>query len=319
MPAIVQLGQLIIPVVLLLWLALMPAGGRMGLVLQSLSAAAMLWALALIGLWTLPPWWLPYLFGLCFVVIVVRHTLAGLSSVPVNRATGPLRTLLLIVGVVVGGVSVWLGSQALAGRQLPENVEVVDIALPFGSGVYLIANGGSTTLVNGHLRTLDPTVERYQRWRGQSRALDIFRVTSSGLHATQGLRPTDPASYATFGTPVLSPCSGRVALAVDGLEDMPVPQMDPGHMAGNFVAIDCGDFFVFLAHLRKGSLQVSPGDTVMVGDPLGQMGNSGNSSEPHLHLHAQRDLPTGFPLSGEPLSLTLNGQYPVRNTRIEVQ
>lgn len=40
MPAIVQLGQLIIPVVLLLWLALMPAGGRMGLVLQSLSVAA---------------------------------------------------------------------------------------------------------------------------------------------------------------------------------------------------------------------------------------------------------------------------------------
>ncbi|MDP3517959.1 MAG: M23 family metallopeptidase [Pseudohongiella sp.] len=318
MPAIVQLGQLLVPLILLLWLALLPARGRGALVLQGLSVGAILLALALLGLWSLPPWWLPFIYGLCFVAILIRHTLAGLFAQTSIWDTGPMQTLLVTVGVLLAGYCLWLSGQALSGRRLPMSVEVVDIALPFGPGVYLIANGGSTTAVNGHLRTLDPGVERYQPWRGQSRALDIFRITPLGMHATRGLRPTDPASYATFGTPLLAPCSGQVALAVDGLDDMLVPLMDSDNMAGNFVAIDCGNFFVVLAHLRRGSMQVSVGDLVTVGDLLGEMGNSGNSSEPHLHVHAQRDLPPDYPLSGEPLVLTLEGKYPVRNTRIKV-
>ncbi|MFC4259697.1 M23 family metallopeptidase [Marinobacter lacisalsi] len=90
--------------------------------------------------------------------------------------------------------------------------------------------------------------------------------------------------------------------------------MDRDHMAGNHVAIDCGGFFVFLAHLKQGSVAVTPGDPVETGDFLGAMGNSGNSSEPHLH--AQRGLPEGEALAGEPVWLTINGQFPVRNDRL---
>ncbi|MFX4228784.1 MAG: M23 family metallopeptidase [Porticoccaceae bacterium] len=89
-------------------------------------------------------------------------------------------------------------------------------------------------------------------------------------------------------------------------------------MAGNHVAIDCGGFFVFLAHLRRGSILVARGDSVETGDPLGQMGNSGNSSEPHLHVHAQKGLPNEAPMGGEPLWLTINGQFPVRNSVLHV-
>lgn len=318
MPAIVQVGQFFLPLILLLWLALWPAAGRVALVLQCFSVAAMLTALSLLGLWTLPPWWMPWLYSLVFAVIVIKHALAGLFKLPGFRAASVTGCLFLVAGVLSGAYSMFLTAHALAGRQLPDDVEVFNIELPFGPGRYLVAHGGSANVVNGHLRTLDPTVTRYRQWRGQSRALDIFRITGAGFHAIEGLRPVDPAGYATFGTPLLSPCNGSVALAVDGFADMPVPHMDAANMAGNFIAVDCGDFFVILAHLRKGSMTVSAGDTVIVGDVLGEMGNSGNSSEPHLHVHAQRDLPEDFPLSGEPLSLTLNGVFPVRNTRIIV-
>ena len=107
-------------------------------------------------------------------------------------------------------------------------------------------------------------------------------------------------------------------LVVDGIKDMPVPQMDREHMAGNYVAINCGEFYVFLAHLRAGSIVVKKGEQVEVGEPLAQMGNSGNSSEPHLHLHAQRGLPQGSPLAGEPLWLTINGQFLLRNSRLHI-
>jgi len=118
--------------------------------------------------------------------------------------------------------------------------------------------------------------------------------------------------------PVLSPCSGEVPLVVDGIEDMPVPKMDRDHMAGNYVAINCGDFFVILAHLRQGSITVAAGARVKTGDILGQMGNSGNSSEPHLHVHAQRGLPEKAPLAGMPLWLTIDNRFLVRNDTLHV-
>lgn len=93
-------------------------------------------------------------------------------------------------------------------------------------------------------------------------------------------------------------------------------EMDRENLPGNFVVIDCGDFAIALAHLRQGSVLVEEGDRVQVGDPVGEMGNSGNSSKPHLHIHAQRCIPEGAPFGGEPLGLTIDGRFPVRNDRI---
>ena len=210
----------------------------------------------------------------------------------------------------------YLAYRAVQGRTLPEG-DVVDIAAPLAPGHYLIAHGGSTQTVNVHLQTLDETVERFLPWRGQSKALDIFRITPLGLHK-DGWRPTEPTKYTTFGTPVLAPCRGQIAQAVDDVEDMQVPEMDRDHRAGNYIAIDCGGFFIVLAHLRYGSVAVATNDQVEVGDPLAQMGNSGNSSEPHLHIHAQRGLPEAAPLGGEPLWLTIDGRFLVRNDRIRI-
>lgn len=158
---------------------------------------------------------------------------------------------------------------------------------------------------------------RFSDFRGQSRALDIFRISSLGIHV-EGWRPEDPGRYLTFAAPLTAPCDGTVARVVDGVPDNRVPRMNREQMAGNYVAIDCGGFFLILAHLRLGSVQVREGQQVAIGDALGQMGNSGNSSEPHLHIHAQRGLPDGSPLGGEPLALTIDGRFMVRNDRFTI-
>ncbi len=223
--------------------------------------------------------------------------------------------LLVLVPAVYGG---WLSVTALQGQALPAERQVVDIAPPFGPGTYLVAHGGSTGTVNGHLKTLDPSVPRFRNWRGQSLALDIFRITPLGWHV-DGLHPEDPARYTTFGTPLKAPCSGRIARARDGLPDMPVPRMDADNKAGNFVMIDCGRAHVVLGHLKQGSVAVSEGERVAVGDDLGRAGNSGNSSEPHLHIHAQNGPgKAGFPMAAEPMALTINGRFLVRNDRLHV-
>ena len=76
--------------------------------------------------------------------------------------------------------------------------------------------------------------------------------------------------------------------AVSVLPDQAIGSSDPAHPAGNHVVLDFGNGeFGFLAHMRSGSLKVKAGDKVEAGQEVGRCGNSGNTSEPHLHFHLQ--------------------------------
>jgi murein DD-endopeptidase MepM/ murein hydrolase activator NlpD len=99
---------------------------------------------------------------------------------------------------------------------------------------------------------------------------------------------------------------------------MAVPEPDPDRtkLAGNHVLLDCGGTEVLLAHLQRGSVLVAPGEHVTTGQRLGLIGNSGNTTEPHLHVSAQRRH-DGEPLiGGVPVWVTVNGRYLVRNDRL---
>ena len=316
MPWITLLTQLLLPVLLLGWLALFPAAGALAFALQVLSIGLVLFGLSLAALWVVPPFWLPYLYALVFLSIVIWQLMT--SRFPIHglwqASVGSTGLIAVVAGLgLLGG---YMGIGALQGRMTP-NSDVVDIAPPFATGHFLVAHGETTEMVNVHLRTLDESVERFRPWQGQSRGLDIFRITPWGSHMN-GWWPKDPARYTTFGTPVVAPCNGKTAKVVDQFQDMTVPEMDSDNKAGNYIAVDCGDFVVILAHLRQGKMAVAEGDPLRVGDFLGEVGNSGNSSEPHLHIHAQRGLPEGAPLGGEPLWLTINGKFLKRNDRLQV-
>ncbi len=131
----------------------------------------------------------------------------------------------LAVSLALLAVGGWYGARALSGRALPP-VEVVDIANPFGPGRYLVGHGGSTPLVNGHMRTLDESVSRFRPWRGQSYAVDFFGLGPWGLRA-RGWRPADPTAYAIFGAELRAPCDGTVVAAEGGRPDFEVPNEDP--------------------------------------------------------------------------------------------
>ena len=99
-----------------------------------------------------------------------------------------------------------------------------------------------------------------------------------------------PASYHIYGEPILAVADGTVAATRNDLEDQ-VPGALPDNLPldeadGNFVVLDIGgNRFVNYAHMRPGSVTVKLGDKVRRGDQLGEVGNTGNSQAPHLHLH----------------------------------
>ena len=152
---------------------------------------------------------------------------------------------------------------------------------------------------------------------GQGHGVDIIAIDRWGFRAA-GLLPAEPDEYVTSGRPVIAPCAGEVIAAVDGLPDMQVPRVDHDHLAGNHVILRCSGADILLGHFRRGTVTVRVGDKLSVGDAIAQVGNSGNTSEPHLHVHAQEPGTANAPFSGAPIPIRITGRYLVRNDRFVV-
>lgn len=96
--------------------------------------------------------------------------------------------------------------------------------------------------------------------------------------------------YGCYGKVVLAPADARVQLAHDGAPDAVPGQVDnASSLFGNVVSLELGTgTHLVFAHLQPGSVSVRAGEQVREGQPIARCGNSGRTSEPHLHLHHQR-------------------------------
>ncbi|MBB3111371.1 hypothetical protein FHS18_003439 [Paenibacillus phyllosphaerae] len=198
-------------------------------------------------------------------------------------------------------------SSTIAGIQILEHAAfpATDVAYsktkfqpPF-EGDWLVFWGGHNSFLNYHYE-YEPV--RY--------AYDLV-VERDGF-SYQG-DPAKNESYFAFGQNVLAPADGVVVAVVDGIPDnVPVGQMNEAQPAGNVVTIrhENGEYSM-IAHFKNGSILVQEGDAVSAGQVIGQCGNSGNSSEPHIHFQVSPPseldtIATTIPVSFE------SGAKPVR-------
>ena len=84
-------------------------------------------------------------------------------------------------------------------------------------------------------------------------------------------------------------------------------------MAGNHILIESNGVEILLAHFKKGSIKVKVGEIVTTNTILGQVGNTGNTSEPHLHIHVENGGEPNTILNGKAVPFTINKQFLVRN------
>jgi hypothetical protein len=148
------------------------------------------------------------------------------------------------------------------------------LALPV-RGRWLVFWGGDTPELNNHH---DSIPQRF--------AFDLLGVGPDGkTHQGEGSRNED---YYAFGREILAPGDGVVTDVIDGVRDNVPGSMNPLSALGNAVFIQHGKHEVsVLAHFKRGSIKVKAGDVVKKGRVLGLCGNSGNSSQPHIHYHLQ--------------------------------
>ncbi|WP_457653848.1 M23 family metallopeptidase [Rhodocaloribacter sp.] len=299
-------AQLVMPVVFLTNLVQSRTESQFELLLSTFVAVSYIAYVFIVGRWD----WFGYrlrfmlLIVLCIVVVTTWHDAMGkpwggaiaLGHWGENAAR---IGLVLTFAVLIG--------KAVRGFRLPDNA--IEVSFPLHKGTYYVAHGGGDVLINYH-----------HPHPAQRFALDIVKLNEFGFRA-KGLYPKTLAPYFIFNDPVLSPVEGMVLRAVDGLPDLTPPERDTEVRAGNHVVIKPvgKEVYILLAHLQRGSVRVREGDHVQAGQVLGRVGNSGNTTEPHLHIHCATIDGDDFTGGGAGRPLLFGGRFLKRNSLVRTR
>ncbi len=181
------------------------------------------------------------------------------------------------------------------------------LRLPFDEE-WFIFWGGRSIAENYHAATRD------QRF-----AYDILIMKDGKSHEGDGKKNED---YYCFGKKVFSPGAGVVVAMANDVRDNTPGQLNPAQAMGNHVILDHENGeYSFLAHFKKGSVQVKKGERIESGVFLGQCGNSGNTTEAHIHYHLQttKDFGNGDGLPIQFLNYTADGKPVKRGEPVKGQ
>ena len=293
----------------LAWLAVglagfYPVNGRRALLVLLAGVILLLLGVSLGGYWVYPPaisLFVPW-------ALLVFLTFRRLRGLPRSSARPGFFTVAL--SVLLGSLGAMLLWQVGQGRSAPDT-NFVELVSPFERDAgFCVVSGGNSLLLNLHfLLVSDPTSQ------GEVHALDFIRLNRWGLRTdisgTMHPQPKQVDHYEIYDQPVFAPCAGIIESVV-----IDKPDHSAGHKArqrdgANMVVMQCNSAEVVMVHFAKGSIGVSAGDAVQAGDFLGRVGNSGNTEEPHLHLHAQS-------MSAEngvirPYPIKIDGRYLARD------
>ncbi len=156
------------------------------------------------------------------------------------------------------------------------NKTLIDFKLPF-LGEWYISQGNE-----GNLTHKD-------KWKY---AYDFIVIDFKGLHYKgTGLKVED---YYCYNKLVLAPADGTVENIIDDVEDNEIGNVNTEDNWGNSIVIKHSEYlYSQVSHLKRGSIQVTPGDKVKTGQLIANVGNSGRSPEPHLHFQVQAEPKVG--------------------------
>ena len=313
-PTTIAVLQIVIPIILLARLFEARRRSLLAWTIFIAGVAIYMVAIAIAGVWLVLPWYT----GLAYLFVIALSVLWRAGDVRTLRwrPSGRFAHVELVVAALLFAGASGLLVQSVSARRAPSGT-AINLSFPLRGGTYYVANGGGSELTNAHLETLQDAT--FRDYRGQSYAVDLVRLDGRGLRAS-GVLPADLNRYASLGEAVLAPCDGAVVSAENGVSERAPPLTDRQHLAGNFVFLNCGAAHVLLGHLQQGSVRVRPGDRVTAGQRLGAIGNSGNSDEPHLHVHAQTATTgTRSLLDAPPVPVTFYGRALARNDVVRTE
>lgn len=204
--------------------------------------------------------------------VALRHRLTFQLTDSTTTAGAPLHESRL------DGVVVPIRGAGAAGSHAPPV-----LATPFRGGVWLAGNGPGNT--SAHRRSVIALAGRATI--AQRFAIDWLLIGANG--DTWHDDVTQLGNWWGYGEHILAAADGVVTRVVDAYPDnpphTPPPPVTVDNIAGNHVIIRFApDRYVMCAHLKRGSVRVREGQRVRQGDWIAELGNSGNTTGPHVHF-----------------------------------
>ncbi|MBC7553524.1 MAG: M23 family metallopeptidase [Taibaiella sp.] len=243
----------------------------------------------LFGTWVFLSIFLKQLFAIVFLVTLMRTVVKKQNK----KLSAPLRILPIIFILLFSLMSV-LYFTGTAGTPFG----IIDLAMPFKKGTYFVFQGGKGL----------PTNLFHYTGRRTPYAMDIIKLNKYGNRA-DAIFSTQLADYEIFGDTIYSSCSGTILTTETDNPDNIPPNRKRGPTNLNRVLVETATAYVFMGHLKQGSVLVKAGDKVSVGQPIGLVGNSGMTLEPHLHIQVHAKTTADLPWYRQPqLLIQFNGK-----------
>jgi hypothetical protein len=157
------------------------------------------------------------------------------------------------------------------GPRLERNA--TEMIFPFKEEAFVYW-GGENRDINYHMEDLN-----------QQYAYDILMVANGAPYSGD---PEKNESYFVFGREIMAPCDARVYKVIDGVQDSPPGEVNLEDLTGNTIILQTAkNEYLFFGHIKFRSIRVKEGDFVKQGQVIAQCGNSGNTTQAHLHLQLQ--------------------------------
>ena len=214
------------------------------------------------------------------------------------------------LGLALAMVCLYLIAGAIRSRYYPEMP--IDLSFPFQNGVYAVFEGGNgkaSPLMNYHYTA------SVHKGAGANRsmkyAVDITRLGVWGNDAN-GILPPENEKYWIFNEVVYSPLDGEVVDTVDQWPNNTPWSGEGPYNLGNHVLIKSEDVYVLMGHLQEGSLRVSAENAVQKGQAIAKVGNSGWTTQHHLHIQSMKVSEGSF-WSAEGIPILFDGKNAVKN------
>ncbi len=287
------LNHVMLPLIVIIFFYQREVLSRTNFVLDAIFIGLYITILMMIGPQAWTSVFMGYLIVALFVFVLIKKGMKQPESWSFKLGNNWRQISFTFFRIILVVIFLPLAFWGLTGYSFDEE-EAINLEFPLKDGLYIVGHGGSNPLINYH--NISET---------QTYALDVSKLNWLGTRAW-GAYPNELDKYAIFGDNLYSPCDGTVTKVIKNQPDFNPPETGDGHPAGNHVEIICDGVTLILAHMKQNTVVVDSAQVVSTGDLLGQIGNSGNTSEPHLHIHAEKE--------GRGIPIVFDGRFLVRNS-----
>lgn len=290
--------MVVLPSVLIYWLGFVKSSSIFNWIIKVLLA----WAIFLFYSYALP-WanlslWIKY----TLIILLITSTLWSLTKlkhVAFFEKKRILSWLKLAAQLLLLAMFSFNLNTMFKGFHPPEGISSLQLDTPLKQAY--ISHGGDNVLINYH------NVNKTQAY-----ALDLLAIDSFG-RSTKKMRSKNLEDYNIYKDTLYSPCTCTVVEIQNNLKDVEIGDSDKENAAGNHIIFEYQNHLIVYAHINQYSIMVKEGQTVKSGQSVALVGNSGNTSEPHLHVHAVKGTNPKEILSGEGVPILFNNHFYRRN------